>query len=61
MRIKITCDIGEGIHLPINYNYFLTGIIYQFLKNPTPNTHISSTKTVTNWRIDGSNCSPSPN
>ena len=36
MRIKITCDIGEGIHLPINYNYFLTGIIYQFLKESDP-------------------------
>ena len=36
MRIKITCDIGEGIRLPINYNYFLTGIIYQFLKESDP-------------------------
>ena len=36
MRIKITCDIGEGIHLPINYNYFLTGVIYQFLKESDP-------------------------
>ena len=32
MRIKITCDIGEGICLPINYNHFLTCVIYQFLK-----------------------------
>lgn len=36
MRIKITCDIGEGIHLPINYNYFLTGVIYQFLRESDP-------------------------
>ena len=36
MRIKITCDIGEGIRLPINYNYFLTGVIYQFLKESNP-------------------------
>lgn len=36
MRIKITCDIGEGIHLPINYNHFLTGVIYQFLKGSDP-------------------------
>lgn len=36
MRIKITCDIGEGSRLPINYNYFLTGVIYQFLKESDP-------------------------
>ena len=36
MRIKITCDIGEGIHLPINYNYFLTGVIYGFLSESDP-------------------------
>ena len=36
MRIKITCDIGEGIRLPINYNYFLSGVIYQFLKESDP-------------------------
>ena len=36
MRIKITCDIGKGVDLPINYNYFLTGIIYQFLKESDP-------------------------
>ena len=36
MRIKITCDIGKGVELPINYNYFLTGIIYQFLKESDP-------------------------
>ena len=36
MRIKITCDIREGIRLPINYNYFLTGVIYQFLKESDP-------------------------
>ena len=36
MRIKITCDIGESLRLPINYNYFLTGVIYQFLKESDP-------------------------
>ena len=36
MRIKITCDIGEGIRLPINYNYFLTGTIYGFLSESDP-------------------------
>ncbi len=36
MRIKITCDIGDGIRLPINYNYFLTGVIYQFLRESDP-------------------------
>ena len=36
MRIKITCDIGEGIRLPINYNYFLSGVIYQFLRESDP-------------------------
>ena len=36
MRIKITCDIGEGIRLPINYNYFLTGTIYGFLGESDP-------------------------
>ena len=36
MRIKITCGIGKGIDLPINYNHFLTGVIYQFLKESDP-------------------------
>ena len=36
MRIKISCGIGKGVDLPINYNYFLTGIIYQFLKESDP-------------------------
>lgn len=36
MRIKITCDIGEGISLPINYNYSLSGVIYQFLRESDP-------------------------
>ena len=36
MRIKITCDIGEGIRLPINYNYSLSGVIYQFLRESDP-------------------------
>ena len=36
MRIKITCDIGKGISLPINYNYFLASAIYGFLKESDP-------------------------
>ena len=36
MRIKITCDIGEGIRLPINYNYFLASAIYGFLRESDP-------------------------
>lgn len=36
MRIKISCGIGKGVDLPINYNYFLTGVIYQFLKESDP-------------------------
>ena len=36
MRIKITCDIGEGIRLPINYNYFLASAIYRFLRESDP-------------------------
>ena len=36
MRIKITCDTGEGICLPINYNYFLASAIYGFLRESDP-------------------------
>ena len=36
MRIKITCGIGEGIRLPINYNYFLASAIYGFLRESDP-------------------------
>ena len=36
MRIKITCDTGEGICLPINYNYFLASAIYRFLRESDP-------------------------
>ena len=36
MRIKITCDIGQGVILPINYNHLLTGVVYQFLKQSDP-------------------------
>ena len=36
MRIKITCDISESIHLPINYNYFLASAIYGFLRESDP-------------------------
>ena len=36
MRIKITCDIGAGICLPINYNYFLASAIYRFLRESDP-------------------------
>ncbi len=36
MRIKIICDVGRGIYLPINYNHFLTSAIYQFLELSDP-------------------------
>ena len=36
MRIKITCDVGEGVCLPINYNYPLASAIYQFLNQSDP-------------------------
>ena len=31
MRIKIVADVGNGLTLPINYNYTLAGVIYRFL------------------------------
>ena len=36
MRIKISCDIGQGVTLPINYNHLLSGVVYQFLKQSDP-------------------------
>jgi len=36
MRIKITCDVGKGISIPINYNYFLSSVIYSFLELSDP-------------------------
>jgi len=34
MRIKLTLfPIGQKTVLPINYNYFLTSLIYKFIKN----------------------------
>jgi CRISPR-associated endoribonuclease Cas6 len=36
MRIKIICDVGKGVCLPINYNYQLASVIYQFLKQSDP-------------------------
>jgi CRISPR-associated endoribonuclease Cas6 len=36
MRIKILVDVGDGITLPINYNYPLAGIIYRFLAESDP-------------------------
>ncbi len=36
MRIKINCDVGQGVTLPINYNHILTGVIYHFLKQSDP-------------------------
>ena len=36
MRIKILADIGDGLTLPINYNYTLTGVIYRFLAESDP-------------------------
>ena len=31
MRIKILADVGDGLTIPINYNYWLTSTIYHFL------------------------------
>ncbi|MGB9596905.1 MAG: CRISPR-associated endoribonuclease Cas6 [Candidatus Poribacteria bacterium] len=36
MRIKITLDIGNGISIPINYNYPLAAVIYRFLDQSNP-------------------------
>ncbi|HGJ64159.1 TPA: CRISPR-associated endoribonuclease Cas6 [bacterium] len=36
MRIKITIDVGKGISIPINYNYFLASVIYRFLDLSNP-------------------------
>jgi CRISPR-associated endoribonuclease Cas6 len=36
MRIKISCDVGRGVRLPINYNDKLAGVIYQFLNQSDP-------------------------
>ncbi len=36
MRIKIICDVGRGVCLPINYNHLLTSVIYQFLRLSDP-------------------------
>ena len=36
MRIQILADVGDGITLPINYNYLLTGVIYRFLAESDP-------------------------
>ena len=36
MRIQILADVGDGITLPINYNYHLAGVIYRFLAESDP-------------------------
>ena len=36
MRIKVLADVGEGLTLPINYNHLLTGVIYRFLAESSP-------------------------
>ena len=36
MRIKILVDVGDGLTLPINYNYPLAGVIYRFLAESDP-------------------------
>ena len=36
MRIKIVADVGQGLTLPINYNYLLAGVIYRFLAESDP-------------------------
>jgi len=36
MRIKIILDVNRGVRLPINYNYLLASVIYQFLDLSDP-------------------------
>ena len=36
MRIQILADVGDGLTLPINYNYTLAGVIYRFLAESNP-------------------------
>ncbi len=36
MRIKIVADVGNGLTLPINYNYLLAGVVYRFLAESDP-------------------------
>ena len=36
MRIQILTDVGDGVTLPINYNHLLTGVIYRFLAESSP-------------------------
>ena len=36
MRIQILTDVGDGLTLPINYNHLLTGVIYRFLAESSP-------------------------
>ena len=36
MRIQILADVGNGITLPINYNYQLAGVIYRVLAESDP-------------------------
>ena len=36
MRIKLICNVGSGMCLPINYNHQLTSVIYKFLKISDP-------------------------
>ena len=61
MRIKITCDIGEGIRLQSTTTTFSLVLSTVFSGNPTPNMQIFSTKTAMNWKIGVSSCLPSPN
>ena len=36
MRIQILADVGNGLTLPVNYNYPLAGVIYRFLAESDP-------------------------
>ncbi|MGQ9608827.1 MAG: CRISPR-associated endoribonuclease Cas6 [bacterium] len=36
MRIRIICDAGKGIKIPLNYNYYLASVIYSFLEMSDP-------------------------
>ena len=61
MRIQILVDVGDGITLPINYNYQLAGIIYRFLAESDPEYPPSYTTKATRRQRNVSSFSPSRN
>ena len=36
MRIRVVCDAGKGIKIPLNYNHYLASVIYSFLETSDP-------------------------